>query len=253
MADFRTMFPKLDPDVIEAVLRANNGVVESTIDHLLKLNEGNEESRDQLEQKQQKSTPSDLLPPSYDAATAAERHAAKAAEAGVGVIDSIGARPSSSSSSSSSHPRHQSKPLAAAAAATAASAAAAGVAASPGGATAEEGATGGGYRNWKPPLLGALPEDFLRLTTGRGIGNRAGGRCRNCGRHHHHHRHHHRHTSARRPAGAAAGGGPMTGAVGGGLPVMAKAATLATGSAVSEMDTVVSWKAGGKGKGFIRF
>lgn len=27
MKDFQTMFPDMDPDVIEAVLRANNGIV----------------------------------------------------------------------------------------------------------------------------------------------------------------------------------------------------------------------------------
>ena len=39
MSDFHTMFPELDHDVIEAVLRANNGVVQTTIDQLLELQE----------------------------------------------------------------------------------------------------------------------------------------------------------------------------------------------------------------------
>eukprot|EP00111_Clytia_hemisphaerica_P017376 TCONS_00051405-protein len=39
MSDFRTMFPELDTDVIETVLRANNGVVQTTIDQLLQLQE----------------------------------------------------------------------------------------------------------------------------------------------------------------------------------------------------------------------
>ena len=39
MSDFRTMFPELDRDVIETVLRANNGVVQTTIDQLLQLQE----------------------------------------------------------------------------------------------------------------------------------------------------------------------------------------------------------------------
>ena len=39
MSDFHTMFPELDRDVIEAVLRANNGVVQTTIDQLLELQE----------------------------------------------------------------------------------------------------------------------------------------------------------------------------------------------------------------------
>ena len=37
MRDFHTMFPMLDDDVIEAVLRSNNGVVDSTIDQLLTM------------------------------------------------------------------------------------------------------------------------------------------------------------------------------------------------------------------------
>lgn len=214
MADFRTMFPKLDPDVIEAVLRANNGVVESTIDNLLKLNEGNEEfvTAQVLRGGASGDAASDHPPPSYDAATAAERHAAKAAEAaglgtngGGGGVGGVGQQRGIAEAATSRQLPSSAK---------------------------EEGATGG-YRNWKPPLLGALPEDFLRLTTGGRTGTRASGRCRNCGRHHHHHRHHHRHTSGRRTV-------PPAGAVGG--AVTAKAATLATGSAVSEMDTVVSWE-----------
>ncbi|XP_033628116.1 CUE domain-containing protein 1-like isoform X1 [Asterias rubens] len=37
MADFKTMFPTMDKDVIETVLRANNGAVDVTIDQLLTL------------------------------------------------------------------------------------------------------------------------------------------------------------------------------------------------------------------------
>ena len=37
MSDFKTMFPAVDADVIECVLRANNGAVDSTIDQLLQM------------------------------------------------------------------------------------------------------------------------------------------------------------------------------------------------------------------------
>lgn len=37
MNDFRTMFPTLDDDVIEAVLRSNRGNVERTVDQLLTM------------------------------------------------------------------------------------------------------------------------------------------------------------------------------------------------------------------------
>ncbi|CAH1801840.1 unnamed protein product [Owenia fusiformis] len=38
MHDFRAMFPNMDEEVIEAVLRANNGAVDETIDQLLTMN-----------------------------------------------------------------------------------------------------------------------------------------------------------------------------------------------------------------------
>ncbi|XP_033118925.1 CUE domain-containing protein 1-like isoform X2 [Anneissia japonica] len=37
MRDFKTMFPEMDMDVIEAVLRSNNGAVDATIDQLLSM------------------------------------------------------------------------------------------------------------------------------------------------------------------------------------------------------------------------
>jgi hypothetical protein len=42
MTDFKVMFPNVDADVIEAVLRANNGAVDTTIDHLLAMSADNE-------------------------------------------------------------------------------------------------------------------------------------------------------------------------------------------------------------------
>ena len=38
MRDFKLMFPNMDEDVIEAVLRANHGAVDDTIDQLLTMN-----------------------------------------------------------------------------------------------------------------------------------------------------------------------------------------------------------------------
>jgi len=37
MADFKTMFPTLDDEVIEAVLRCNKGSVDRTVDQLLTM------------------------------------------------------------------------------------------------------------------------------------------------------------------------------------------------------------------------
>lgn len=41
MSDFRAMFPEMDSDVIETVLRSNNGAVDATIDNLLLMSADN--------------------------------------------------------------------------------------------------------------------------------------------------------------------------------------------------------------------
>ena len=38
MSDFKHMFPNMDEEIIEAVLRSNNGAVDATIDQLLTMN-----------------------------------------------------------------------------------------------------------------------------------------------------------------------------------------------------------------------
>lgn len=45
MTDFKTMFPDMDDDVIEAVLRANQGAVDATIDQLLTMSTDNQNER----------------------------------------------------------------------------------------------------------------------------------------------------------------------------------------------------------------
>ncbi|GFY45904.1 CUE domain-containing protein 1 [Trichonephila inaurata madagascariensis] len=66
MTDFKTMFPDMDEDVIEVVLRANNGAVDSTIDQLLAMQTDNENERLRAELD---ATENDELPPSYSPAT----------------------------------------------------------------------------------------------------------------------------------------------------------------------------------------
>ncbi|KAL1140841.1 hypothetical protein AAG570_000769 [Ranatra chinensis] len=59
MADFKTMFPAMDDDVIEAVLRSNQGAVDATIDQLLAMSTDNENEkiRQQIQQQPQPMTP----------------------------------------------------------------------------------------------------------------------------------------------------------------------------------------------------
>lgn len=45
MSDFKTMFPEMDRDVIEAVLRANQGAVDATIDQLLAMSTDNQNEK----------------------------------------------------------------------------------------------------------------------------------------------------------------------------------------------------------------
>lgn len=45
MNDFKIMFPEVDEDVIEVVLRSNNGAVDATIDHLLTMSVDSENEK----------------------------------------------------------------------------------------------------------------------------------------------------------------------------------------------------------------
>ena len=65
MSDFRVMFPEMDADVIEAVLRANNGSVDATIDNLLSMQADNETEKAMHEEEGK----TFAGPPSYQQAT----------------------------------------------------------------------------------------------------------------------------------------------------------------------------------------
>lgn len=73
MTDFKVMFPDLEADVIEAVLRANNGAVDITIDHLLTMTADYEAAKSgtgttEGQQQQQSTTGTssgDDKPPAY--------------------------------------------------------------------------------------------------------------------------------------------------------------------------------------------
>ncbi len=74
MADFRVMFPDMEADVIEAVLRANHGAVDATIDNLLAMSADNECQRAAAAATAGGGPPDYPLqnPPSYQQATQEE-------------------------------------------------------------------------------------------------------------------------------------------------------------------------------------
>ncbi|NWH73787.1 CUED1 protein, partial [Piaya cayana] len=133
MEDFKTMFPNMDYDIIECVLRANNGAVDATIDQLLQMNldsSGCDDSSDSedsippeilertLEPDSSDEEPPPVYsPPAYESQAFGNRYPC--------------APPTP--------PPRTDVPA-------------------PGSTPAP-----GRYRNWNPPLLGNLPEDFLRI------------------------------------------------------------------------------------------
>ena len=67
MADFKNMFPQMDDDVIEAVLRSNQGAVDTTIDQLLTMSTDNENEKIRSELEQNEKSPSISKSPKIDA------------------------------------------------------------------------------------------------------------------------------------------------------------------------------------------
>ncbi|NXJ80747.1 CUED1 protein, partial [Trogon melanurus] len=133
MEDFKTMFPNMDYDIIECVLRANNGAVDATIDQLLQMNldsSGCDDSSDsedsippEILERTLEPDSSDEEPPPVYSPPAYESQA-------------FGSR----------YPRAPPTPP-------------------PRTDVPGPGSTPapGRYKNWNPPLLGNLPEDFLRI------------------------------------------------------------------------------------------
>ncbi|XP_062872807.1 CUE domain-containing protein 1b [Trichomycterus rosablanca] len=133
MEDFKTMFPTMDYEVIECVLRSNNGAVDATIDQLLQMSiddNGSDDSSDSddsippeilertLEPDSSDEEPPPVYsPPTYDMHIYDRKH--------------LNAPPTPP-------PRFEVQP------------------------TSGQQQTRS-YRNWNPPLLGNLPDDFLRI------------------------------------------------------------------------------------------
>ncbi|XP_049557644.1 CUE domain-containing protein 1 isoform X2 [Orcinus orca] len=136
MDDFKTMFPNMDYDIIECVLRANSGAVDATIDQLLQMNleagggsvyEDSSDSEDSippeiLERTLEPDSSDEEPPPVYSPPAyhmhMFDRPYPLAPPTPPPRIDVLGSAP----------PSGQRR-----------------------------------YRNWNPPLLGNLPEDFLRI------------------------------------------------------------------------------------------
>ncbi|XP_061460979.1 CUE domain-containing protein 1 isoform X2 [Rhineura floridana] len=133
MEDFKTMFPNMDYDIIECVLRANNGAVDATIDQLLQMNldgSGYDDSSDSddsippevlertLEPDSSDEEPPPVYsPPSYDMHVFDRQYP-----------QAPPTPPPRNDIQNSSGSQAQRR-----------------------------------YRNWNPPLLGNLPDDFLRI------------------------------------------------------------------------------------------
>ncbi|XP_071327643.1 CUE domain-containing protein 1b isoform X2 [Trachinotus anak] len=133
MEDFKTMFPSMDYEVIECVLRSNNGAVDATIDQLLQMSidgQGSDDSSDSddsipaeiLERTLEPDSSDEEPPPVYSPPTY-DMH----------IYDR-----KYPETPPTPPPRFEAQPP-------------------PGHQQVRS------YRNWNPPLLGNLPDDFLRI------------------------------------------------------------------------------------------
>ncbi|KPP67425.1 CUE domain-containing protein 1-like [Scleropages formosus] len=133
MEDFKTMFPGMDYEVIECVLRSNNGAVDATIDQLLQMSidgQGSDDSSDsddsippEILERTLEPDSSDEEPPPVYSPPAYDMH----------IYDR-----KYPEAPPTPPPRFEAQPP-------------------PGHRQVR------GYRNWNPPLLGNLPDDFLRI------------------------------------------------------------------------------------------
>lgn len=156
MADFKNMFPDMDRDVIEAVLRANQGAVDATIDQLLAMSTDNqllnnhllqnEKLRQELDGDTGRTPPSGGQNPAIGTGTLLNLSSSPAAtllstspkSTALGASPKIKKSPGSSSVTSS--PR----------------------ATVIGAVTTDKSPAN---RRWNPPMLGPLPPTFLRLNS----------------------------------------------------------------------------------------
>ncbi|XP_035788009.1 CUE domain-containing protein 1-like isoform X2 [Anopheles albimanus] len=177
MSDFKNMFPDMDRDVIEAVLRANQGAVDATIDQLLAMSTDNQNEKLRNELETDGSGPKQTdhqEPPLLDLSGGGEGAGAErflSTSPANAVAQQLGASPKVRKSSplggarspgysASNSPRHGQQPV-------------------PGGDSGVQGearsaSVGAMSRRWNPPLVGPLPATFLRLGGTAGAGGTIG-------------------------------------------------------------------------------
>ncbi|XP_075220102.1 CUE domain-containing protein 1 [Lycorma delicatula] len=177
MADFKTMFPAMDDDVIEAVLRSNQGAVDATIDQLLSMTTDNENDKirhqlDIIDSDQQ------LIHDGQDDIDALSVHQQSTNMISTTTVKQLPA-PSSKISSPSASPKivdDGNLRLKDNTAGSPISVPETGVTIAVDNGTSSISSVATGIsdvnnstplrqrRGWVPPLLGPLPDDFLRLT-----------------------------------------------------------------------------------------
>lgn len=181
MKDFKTMFPEMDEDVIEVVLRANQGAVDATIDQLLAMSTDNENERIRTEMD---ATENAEAPPGYSpttppptyqqavpysqlsaspsvgtSATAAAAHCSETKTAAVSGTSSM-SLPRIGADGGASHSQLKSASVDTASATT--------PVASSSPQSVDCSVPLRVKRNWAPPILGPLPCDFLRISMPNG-------------------------------------------------------------------------------------
>ncbi|XP_016933242.1 CUE domain-containing protein 1 isoform X2 [Drosophila suzukii] len=138
MTDFKKMFPDIDREVIEAILRANLGAVDQTIDALLAMSIDNQQSlinlNDSAKDLQLVDTTDGVAPGAGAGAVGAPSS----------LLPTAGASPSHQNTGASPKQR----PL--------------------GSANSQNNTPTKRSRRWNPPILGPLPAGFLRITPAPG-------------------------------------------------------------------------------------
>nr|NP_001189022.1 uncharacterized protein Dmel_CG12024, isoform C [Drosophila melanogaster]ADV37459.1 uncharacterized protein Dmel_CG12024, isoform C [Drosophila melanogaster] len=141
MTDFKKMFPDIDREVIEAILRANLGAVDQTIDALLAMSIDNQQSLINLND-------SDRDLQLVDTTDGGGAGAVGAPGAPSALLPTAGASPNHQNTGASPKQR----PL--------------GAANSKG--SSQNNTPTKRSRRWNPPILGPLPAGFLRITPAPG-------------------------------------------------------------------------------------